>query len=182
MMLTLIIIIALAIGFYTGVRRGLVLQIVLTVGYLISFITAKKYYLDLGKKLELLVPYPAPTATSQLVFFKGEAIFKLDEAFYAGLAFIIILAIGWLVTRFIGLLCHNLTFFPVVKQLNLLGGGILGFVMVYLGIFFCLLVLTLVPVDFIQNLFKGSSLAHFIVSKTPYFSEKVLELWLSAIK
>lgn len=182
MMLTLFIIIALAVGFYTGTRRGLVLQLVLTVGYFISYTVAKKNFLALGKKLELLVPYPTPTATSKLVFFKGEVIFKLDEAFYAGLAFLLILIIGWLVTRFVGLLLHNLTFFPIVKQLNGLGGGVLGFVMVYLALFFILMILSLLPVDFIQNLFKSSNLANFMVSKTPYFSGHVLDLWLSAIK
>lgn len=182
MMLTIIILVALAIGFYTGTRRGLVLQIVLTVGYFLSYLVAKNYFLTLGKKLELLVPYPTPTATSKLVFFKGEIIFKLDEAFYAGLGFLIILIIGWLITRFVGLLLHNLTFFPIVKQVNNLGGGILGFAMTYFALFFILMILSLLPVDFIQNLFKSSNLANFMVSKTPYFSTQVLDLWLSAIK
>lgn len=181
-MLTFILIIAMAIGFYTGVRRGLVLQVVLSVGFLISFNFAKKYYLTLGKKLELLVPYPTPTAESKLVFFKGETVFQLDQAFYAGLAFILILAIGWLATRFIGLLAHNLTFVPLVKEANLLGGGLLSLAMVYLACFFVLLMMSMVPVDFIQNLFKESGLARFMVDRTPYFSKQVLGLWLNAIK
>lgn len=59
-MLTLFIIILFAIAYYTGARRGLVLQIVYTVGYMLSLSSAKKYYLVLAKKLELIVPYPSP--------------------------------------------------------------------------------------------------------------------------
>lgn len=178
-MLTIALMFILAIAFYTGARRGLVLQVVLTLGYLITLVEAKKYYLILAKKIELLIPYPSPTADSRLVFFKGETLFKLDEAFYAGIAFLMILFVGWLVTRFIGILCHKLTFFPLIKELNLLGGGILGFAVVYVGIFFLLIVLTMVPLDPIQNLFRESGFARFIVEKTPYFSTKAVE-WLVA--
>ena len=181
-MLTILIIFVLAIGFYSGARRGLVLQIILTLGYFVSYVFAKKYYLVLAKKLELIVPYPTPTAASKLVFFKGETVFKLDEAFYAGVAFLLILVVGWLATRFIGMFMHNLTFFPVVKQLNSLGGGLLSAIMVYLALFMVLLILSLIPVDFIQALFRQSKLAHFIVESTPYFSKQVLQLWMSGIK
>lgn len=180
-MLTIVIIIALAVAFYTGARRGLVMQIILTVGYILSLAMAKKYYLILANKIELLVPYPAPNADSKLVFFEGESLFKLDQAFYAGLAFLLILFVGWLITRFVGILCHNLTFFPLVKQVNILGGGILSFVIVYMGIFFALSVLAMIPVDFIQNMFRGSGIARFIVGSTPYFSNQVVIWWLNTV-
>lgn len=180
-MLTLIIVFALAIGLYTGIRRGLAMQIILTVGYIVSFTMAKKYYVVLAKKLEMLVPYPAPTPDSKLVFFESTNLFKLDEAFYAGLAFVLILFIGWLGTRFIGILCHNLTFFPVIKQVNWIGGGILGFVMVYLGLFFTMSLVSMIPIDFVQNLFRSSGIARFIVGETPYFSQQVIIWWLNAV-
>lgn len=180
-MLTLVIIMALAIAFYTGARRGLMMQLMLTAGYIVSLAMAKKYYLVLAKKIELIVPYPAPTPDSKLVFFEGNSLFKLDDAFYAGLAFLLLLFVGWLATRFIGILCHNLTFFPLVKQVNTFGGGILSLVIVYLGIFFALSVLAMIPADFVQNLFKGSGVARFMVERTPYFSNQVIIWWLNTV-
>ncbi|HJA89431.1 MAG TPA: CvpA family protein, partial [Candidatus Jeotgalibaca merdavium] len=56
-MLTIIILLLLCMGVYAGVRRGLVLQLVHTAGYIISFYFAQQYYLQLAEYLEMLVPY-----------------------------------------------------------------------------------------------------------------------------
>ena len=53
-MLTILIIICLGTSFYAGYRRGLMLQIVYGVGYVLSFVVAQKKYRALGEKLELL--------------------------------------------------------------------------------------------------------------------------------
>ena len=58
-MLTFIIVLTLLWGIYTGVRRGLILQIVYTVGYFISFLVAREYYTVIAAKIDLLVPYPS---------------------------------------------------------------------------------------------------------------------------
>lgn len=178
-MLTLFIIILFAIAYYTGARRGLVLQIVYTVGYMLSLSSAKKYYLVLAKKLELIVPYPSPDPDSKLVFFKSDAFFKLDEAFYAGLAFVLILFIGWAMTRFVGIFFHKFTFFPIIKQVNQLGGGLLSLIVVYVGVFFILYLLSMIPLEIVQNAFRGSDLARMIVDKTPYFSSQVFQWWVT---
>lgn len=179
-MVSIIIVIALALSFYNGARRGLVMQLILTLGYIVTMIIAKTQAGNLAEKLKLLVPYPTPNADSKLAFFKGESLFHLDKAFYTILSFIIILGIGWLITRFVGMLCNSLTFLPIVKQANVLGGGVLSFIVTYVGIFFVLVLLSLVPIDGLQKLFESNDVIKFIVNKTPYFSNMIFE-WVQQV-
>lgn len=180
-MLSLIILFLLAIAAYSGARRGLVLQIVYTVGYFISFIAAQAFYKDLAPKLEMYVPYPSATQTSKMVFFNQTISLDLDKAFYAAIAFLIILVIGWLLTRFIGIFFNSLTYLPLVKQLNWLGGGLLSVIVMYVGIFIILSILALVPLDMVQNQFRSSGWARSIVDNTPILSKKIQDLWVTQI-
>lgn len=181
-MLTIIIVILLFWGVYTGVRRGLILQVVYTVGYILSFLIAKNYYVLVADKINLLVPYPSIEFGKELVFYNEQVSFILDQAFYNGLAFILILAAGWLVTRIIGSMLNSLAFLPIIKTLNNLGGGILGFLIQYIGIFLLLTLASMIPVDIIQQQFTESDLASRIVSDTPYISQAIYEWWVGIIK
>ena len=67
-MLTILILLLLAFGFYTGAKRGLILQVLYSVGYLISYFVARIYYKEVASHLELYIPYPSVTPTSKLVF------------------------------------------------------------------------------------------------------------------
>ena len=181
-MLTLIIVLSLLWGIYTGVRRGLILQVVYTVGYFISFLVAREYYAVVAEKIDLLVPYPSVEFGKELIFYSEQVSFVLDQAFYNGLAFILLLFAGWLVTRFIGSMLNSLAFFPIIKQLNQLGGGVLGFLMQYIGIFLLLTLASMIPMDFIQQLYVESDLAAWMVSETPYFSRLIYDWWIGNIQ
>ncbi|MBO0441600.1 CvpA family protein [Candidatus Enterococcus ikei] len=177
-MLTLLILLLLAIGFYTGARRGLILQVLYTFGYLVSYFIAKSYYKSLASHLELFIPYPSPTADTKLVFFNQEITLDLDQAFYGAVAFLLILVAGWLVVRFLAIFAHGLVFIPVLKQANWLAGGLISLVVIYVGIFLVLSMLSMVPVDAVQNQFKNSGLASYIVKDTPIFSKQIYHLWI----
>ncbi|MGX7417507.1 CvpA family protein [Carnobacterium gallinarum] len=180
-MLSIGIIIVLAIGFYGGARRGLVLQVVMTVGYLLSYLIARIYYIKLGANLELFVPYPSATENSKFVFFDHAMGLELDKAFYNAVAFMLILFVGWLLTRFIGSMLTKLTFFPVIKQANYLGGGILSFLVVYVGIFLVLYVAAMIPMEVIQGALRQSSLAQMIVKNTPILSNQIYQWWIGTM-
>ncbi|EOL43220.1 CvpA family protein [Enterococcus caccae] len=177
-MLTLLILLLLAIGFYTGARRGLILQVLYTFGYLVSYFIAKSYYKSLASHLELFIPYPSPTADTKLVFFNQEITLDLDQAFYGAVAFLLIVVAGWLVVRFLAIFAHGLVFIPVLKQANWLAGGLISLVVIYVGIFLVLSMLSMVPVDAVQNQFKNSGLASYIVKYTPIFSKQIYHLWI----
>lgn len=180
-MLTILIIICLGTSFYAGYRRGLMLQLVYGAGYVLSFIVAQNKYKSLGKKLELLVPYPAPTEKTSLVLFDKNLIFDLDKAFYAGFAFVLIVFIGWLLTRFIGILFYHLTFMPIIKQGNDLAGAALNTLLTLVGLTLFLTLFAMLPIDFIQNLFKKSWLARTLVDSTPLISSWLNNWWITKI-
>ncbi|MGK0551422.1 CvpA family protein [Enterococcus faecalis] len=180
-MLTIIILFILAYGFYTGAKRGFVLQILYSVGYFISYLVARMYYKDLASHLELYVPYPSVTPNSKLVFFNQELSLNLDQAFYAAIAFLILLFAGWLVVRFLAIFLRGISFIPIFKQVNWLLGGLLSVVILYVGIFLVLTTFSMVPIDSIQNQFRSSGLARIIVEHTPILSKQIFQLWVQQI-
>ncbi|SDQ47057.1 Uncharacterized membrane protein, required for colicin V production [Carnobacterium viridans] len=180
MLMTVLIVLILAMGAYSGARRGLVLQFVFTIGYFVSYLLARNYYQLLGSHLELIVPYPSATESSQFVFYDQALGFNLDGAFYNGVAFITILFVGWLITRFVGGLLNAVTLIPVIKQLNTLGGALLNVIVSYIAIFIVLFLLTMVPVDAIQESFNNSWLARTIVEDTPVISAQLYNWWIES--
>lgn len=180
-MITLFLIIWLALSCYVGARRGFVLQLIYTIGYLISFVIAESSYLSLSRKLMLFIPYPAPTLETKLVLYNSSIVLSLDESFTAGISFLIVLLIGWLITHFIGIFFYNVTFFAVLKKGNKLGGALLSFCVVYVGVFLLLFVLSMIPLAGIQGYFESSGFARFIVERTPYFSKHIYDLWITSV-
>lgn len=179
-MATYIIIIALIVGIYSGARRGLILQLVYLLGYGISFYLAIRYYQIVAGHIEMYIPYPSFTPGTQFVLFDQLQALTLDKAFYRGISFVGILFIGWLVTRILGYLLTELSYLPVLKQFNSLGGAILGFVLNYVGIFFLLSILTMIPFKQVQDVFANNSLAYLIVDKTPVLTNQVSKMWLES--
>ncbi|HJB22628.1 MAG TPA: CvpA family protein [Candidatus Jeotgalibaca pullicola] len=180
-MLTIIILVILFIGVYAGVRRGLVLQLIHTAGYIVSFYFAQKYYLVFADYLEMLIPYAQPGVGDEMVYYDAIQILNLDIAFYNAISFLLIILIGWLVTRVVGYMLNSLTYLPVIRQVNSLGGGILGFLMQYLGVFLLLYFLTLIPFEAIQSLLEESHLANWIIKNTPYLSSHIYKWWVGIV-
>lgn len=180
-MLTILLLGLLIMALYVGARRGFVLQIVYSVGYMISFLFAKQNYKLLAPKLELFIPYPSATMNSHMVFFDKTIALDLDKSFYHAISFCFILFLGWLATRFIGIFFHSLTYLPFLHEANSILGALLNGIVVYLGLVIVLNVLILIPLDSIQNQFKPHTLATFIVEKTPIFSKKIYDLWVNQV-
>ncbi|MER2294358.1 MAG: CvpA family protein [Desemzia incerta] len=181
MWMTFGIIVFLLIGIYSGAKRGLVLQLILSIGFLVSYYFASRYYLEVSEYLQLVVPYPSASIDDSFVFYSGALSFQLDEAFYHGISFLLIIFLGWLVTRFIGGLSRGVKFLPVVKQANSVGGAVIGGVISYVEVFLLLFVLTMLPIDFVQEQFASSGLAKMIVTNTPILSEQIYSWWVSTI-
>ncbi|MGY3765592.1 CvpA family protein [Vagococcus vulneris] len=178
-MLTLFILIFIGTGFYVGYQRGLALQLVYTGGYFISFLAAKANYLSLGRKLTLLIPYPAPTEETKLVFFNKNLVFEMDKAFYAAFAFVAILFIGWAVTRFIGIFFYKLSFTALLSRDNDLFGGILNTIIVIIGLTIFLTMMAMIPIPYIQQLFQKSGPARLLVEHTPIISKQLTHWWIT---
>lgn len=177
MLLTILILIALFIGVYTGIKRGVILQLIMTLGFVISVWVALTYYDSILYYIEMSIPYPAPLSTSYnpYVLYDSNLLFQMHNPFYAGLSFAIVFFIGWLITRFIGRLLDFVSKIKVIESLNTIGGAVISFFVHYVGVFFILFLLSTVSVDFIQEQFANSWLARTVVTQTPYLSESTYE-------
>lgn len=176
-MLDLILIIIFLIGLFVGVKRGFILQLIHMVGFILAFFVAYKYYDTLAPKLELWIPYPDIGSDGngilQMIFGNED----LEMAFYRAVAFVAIFIATRIVLAIIGSALDIVASLPIIKTVNIILGGVLGFVETYLIVFILLYIVALVPLEFIQNPLNESSIVEWMLTNTPYFSEKIQELW-----
>lgn len=84
--------------------------------------------------------------------------------------------IGWVIVRFFAaLLSYTLEKVKAPEPVNGIGGAILGFVVNYIGIFYLLFFLTVIPFAPLQNRLINSSLASGILTATPQLSESTYQ-------
>ena len=105
-MISILLLLVLAWGFYIGYRRGLVLQVYYFLVAVISAFVAGQFYKSLGDHFHLLVPYANPQEGQGTFFFPSDQLFHLDKVFYAGLAYLLVFGICYTIGRFIGLFLH----------------------------------------------------------------------------
>lgn len=177
-MLTLLIIIILLFGFYTGYRRGLVLQMIRLVGYIITFVLATKYFQPLSEIVEMLVPFPSVQPNTELAIYDEAVSFLIDDAFYRVITFILIGMIGWVITNFLSMLFTRVMYYDLLNHVNAIGGGIVNLFITYVIVFFFLFVMSLIPIEFIQQQFVDNPIAYNIIANTPFFSDFAAETWL----
>src|SRR5699024_1354400 len=87
-MLSLILLLILIFGFFMGLKRGFVLQLMHSIGFLVSFIVATLSYRSLAEQLSLWIPYPDITDDTMLAVFLNTM--PLEHAFYNAVSFAII--------------------------------------------------------------------------------------------
>ncbi|MFP5114470.1 CvpA family protein [Bacillaceae bacterium C204] len=175
-MLDLAIIIFLIIGFFVGLKRGFILQLVHLIGFIIAYVAANSYYEQLAPKLTLWIPYPNFGNVSSLKILTDSS--NMETAFYRAIAFVIIFFAVKVLLQIIGSMLDFVAHLPVLRQLNVWAGGILGFIEVYLVIFILLYISALVPIEFMQNALDHSMLSKAIVNHTPILSQQIKSLWI----
>ncbi|MEH7354319.1 CvpA family protein [Neobacillus drentensis] len=175
-MLDLAIIIFLIIGFFVGLRRGFILQLVHLTGFIIAYVVATLYYEELAPKLTLWVPYPNLGEGTTLKILTDSS--NMETAFYRAISFVIIFFAVKVLLQIIGSMLDFIAHLPVLKQINVFAGGILGFCEVYLIIFILLYIGALIPIELIQNQLDHSILAKAIVNHTPILSQQIKGLWI----
>ncbi|MEH7116576.1 CvpA family protein [Neobacillus vireti] len=175
-MLGLAIIIFLIFGFFVGLKRGFILQLVHLIGFIIAYVAATSYYEELSTKLILWIPYPNFGDAAGLKVLTGST--DMESAFYRAVAFVIIFFAVKVLFQIIGSMLDFIAHLPVLRQLNVLAGGILGFCEVYLIIFILLYIAALIPIDFVQDTLDHSSVAKAIVNHTPILSQQIKSLWI----
>lgn len=179
-MIDLIIIIILIAGIFTGVGRGVLYQIVNLIGLIVSIVIAALGYKALADKFVLLVPYPTISDATSMKF--GIAGADLVQTFYNILAFVLIFFIIKFMFKLIASLFNFVQYIPVLGAFNRFLGGILGFVQVYIMLFFVLYIVALIPVDRVQQFVDNSILTNLILKYTPLISTMFQHLWFVYVK
>ena len=176
-MLDLAILIILCFGFLIGLKRGFILQLIHLTGFIIASIIAYLYYNQLAPKLTLWVPYPNISSTDLTLPFVFDNV-NLEDAYYRAIAFVVIFFAVKIFLQIIGSMLDFVAQIPVLKQLNILGGGLLGFIEVYLIMFILLFIAALLPIESIQGSITNSILAEFMIKNTPILSQFIQDLWI----
>ena len=175
-MLDLAIIILLIIGFFVGLKRGLILQLVHLTSFIIAYVVATIYYAELAPKLTLWIPYPNLGEGTTLKLLTDST--NMETAFYRAISFVIIFFAVKVIMQIIGSMFDFIAHLPVLRLLNVWAGGILGFLEVYLIIFIVLYIGALLPIEVFQNMLDGSFMAKAIVNYTPVLSQQIKDWWI----
>ncbi|MEH7332654.1 CvpA family protein [Neobacillus drentensis] len=170
-MLDLAILLFLIIGFFVGLKRGFIMQFVHIAGFIIAYIVAYLYYGELAPKLTLWVPYPNFGEGTTLKILTDSS--NAETAFYRTIAFVIIFFAVKILFQIIGSMLDFIAHLPILRQLNIWAGGILGFLEIYLIIFIVLYIAALIPMELLQNPLNNSFLANAIVNHTPILSQQI---------
>ncbi|MFD1456028.1 CvpA family protein [Levilactobacillus lanxiensis] len=174
MVLSLIILAVLIFGFRRGYRRGLVLQIISTIGYLIVWIIARLGAKPLASGVGQFVGNLSLNSSASAVTAAESSSFFLN-----GLAFSAILTVGFFIVRKLAYGINKVTWLPVIHQVNSLAGGLINLVIRYVVIFLTLNLLILLPIQGFQNSYQASPVAQWIVKQTPVLSKQVFTWWLT---
>jgi uncharacterized membrane protein required for colicin V production len=179
-MLDVVILFLLVTGFFVGLRRGFILQLIHMAGFIVSFVVAYIYYDELAPNLKLWIPYPDldPGNTLKMVLDGMGA----EDAFYRAIAFTLIFIAARIILGIIGSALDFVASLPILKTLNVWGGGILGFLEMYILIFILLYIAALVPIPDIQSALNGSFAAKGIIHYTPFLSAEVKKWWIDYIQ
>ncbi|MFC4355962.1 CvpA family protein [Chryseomicrobium palamuruense] len=174
-MVDIIILIILIGGLIVGAKRGLIVQLIHMVGFIVALIVAFTYYKSLAEKFVLWIPFPAITTNSQLSI--AVETLDLDQTFYRIIAFALIFFVVKFALQIVASMFDFLKFLPVLGPISSIVGAILGFIEMYFLLFVFLYILALLPADFMQAAISESGLANFIIESTPYLSEAVKNWW-----
>lgn len=177
-MITLLILLILFVGLYSGYKNGVILQLVKAIGYVVAFTFAFDYYEWVSEYLYLLIPYPTPFApeSNPYYFYDENLMFSLDTSYYHLISFLLIFVVGWVIVRVLAqLLSYTIEKIRVPEPFNGMGGAVIGVIINYIVIFYFLFLASLVPLDLIQDRLTDSSLAKTMLTSTPNLSESTYQ-------
>lgn len=175
-MVDIIILLLLIFGFFVGIKRGFIMQVMRLIGTIVAFIIAYHFAGILGPELSLWIPFPTFGDSGFLGVLLANGV--LENAYYHVIAFFIVFVVAKIVLFYVGSLLDFISRIPVLKQVNSLAGGVFGIVETYLVIFIVLLIASKLPIETAQTHFQNSVLAGVIVDHTPFISEKIRSLWV----
>ena len=178
-MISILLLLVLAWGFYIGYRRGLVLQVYYFLVAVISAFVAGQFYKSLGDQFHLLVPYANPQEGQGTFFFPSDQLFQLDKVFSAGLAYLLVFGLCYTIGRFIGLFLHLIPVKTLGGKWFRVSAGALSLLVTLFVLQMALTILATVPMAAVQNSLEKSIVAKHIIQSIPFTTNLIKQLWVT---
>ena len=180
-MISILLLLILAWSFYIGYRRGILLQAFYLVATIISAYFASKFYLSLGQKFNLLIPYANPQEGQGTFFFPSNQLFQLDKVFYAGIGFLIAFTAFYCIGRLLGLFINLAPTEIVDGKYYRIGAGVVSVGVTLFVLQMMLTILATVPLQIVQNSLENSFVARHIIQSIPFTTNFIKQLWVTKI-
>ncbi|PTX55028.1 colicin V production protein [Melghirimyces profundicolus] len=157
-----IIVLMIIGGLIQGYRKGLIKETVSLVGVLLALFVAYQFSSDLTPALKEVVPLPESVS--------GEGwgqFLPVEQAIYSAIAFVVLFLITKVFLSFVAAVLTQLTSFPVLNQINGVGGALIGFLKAFLVLVIAVNLLHILPWAEGRDAVNESSLSQGILEMTP---------------
>ena len=178
-MISLLLLLILAWGFYIGYRRGLLLQLYYLTSAIISAAISGQFYKVLGDRFHLLIPYINPQEGQGTFFFPSDQLFQLDKVFYAGIGYLLVFAIVYCLSRLLGLFLHLIPSQKLGGKYFQVAAGILSMLVTLFVLQMGLTILATIPMAAIQNPLEKSIVAKHIIQSIPLTTSLLKQIWVT---
>ena len=180
-MISLLLLLVLAWGFYIGYRRGLLLQVYYLISAMASAFMAGQFYKGLGEQFHLLLPYANPQEGQGTFFFPSNQLFQLDKVFYAGIGFLLAFTVFYCISRLLGLFVNLVPTKILDGKYYRIGAGVLSVGVTLFVLQMMLTILATVPLQIVQNSLENSFVARHIIQSIPFTTNFIKQLWVTKI-
>lgn len=180
-MISILLLLILAWSFYIGYRRGILLQAYYLVATIVSAYFASNYYLSLGQKFNLLIPYANPQEGQGTYFFSSNQLFHLDKVFYAGIGFLLAFTVFYCIGRLLGLFLNLVPTKILEGRYYRIAAGVLSVGVTLFVLQMMLTILATVPLQIVQNSLENSFMARHIIQSIPFTTGLIKQLWVTKI-
>ena len=180
-MISLLLLLVLAWGFYIGYRRGLLLQLYYLISAMASAFMAGQFYKGLGEQFHLLLPYANPQEGQGTFFFPSDQLFQLDKVFYAGIGFLLVFTAFYCIGRLLGLFLNLVPSKILDGKYYRIGAGVLSVGVALFVLQMMLTILATVPLQIVQNSLENSFVARHIIQSIPITTGLIKQLWVTKL-
>lgn len=176
-MINVLMCLALLWQFYLGYKRGLVKQLYLLLAFVIAVVIAGLWYRPLAAKLTFWIPYTQAIEEKTLFYFPQVSIFDMDAVFYAGISFLGVSLIVYLILKSISIFLSLLPFKPFDQLRFRLVGGVLSVLVTLMFWSMILMVLATIPFEPVQNILVNSPVILALI-RFPILSTLMTYFWV----
>ena len=162
---------ALALGYY----RGFIAQLVSIVGLFIAYLAAYWLYDDVAPIVARFIPLDKFKAY-------GEYAFLLDSInwnvyFNNAVAFAAIFIVVKIGFTIVGRVLHWIASIPGLKKVNKWSGALLALFEVVVLFTIAVLIMSIIPSDPLQRTLSGSTAATFVMEQLPELAGRLRDMW-----